>query len=69
VADCDSSWGYYTVGVERDAPAQQTFARYVRALEPATHQRVWDGLLAVHCWRELDGGLLSTTPQKSVSRQ
>jgi hypothetical protein len=29
-------------------------ARYVRALDVETHHRVWDGILAVRCWRDLD---------------
>ena len=62
VSDCDSAWGYYTVGVERDGAAQQALARYVRALDVETHQRIWDGLLAVHCWREIDGGLQAMPP-------
>jgi hypothetical protein len=62
VADCDSSWGYYTGGADRNAQAQRGFARYVRDADVETHQRVWDGLLAVHCWRELDGGLMTMPP-------
>lgn len=62
VADCDSSWGYYTVGNQRNAAMQKTLARYVQAIEPETHQRIWDALLAVHCWRELDGGLMAMPP-------
>lgn len=62
VADCDSSWGYYSAGVQRNEAMQKTLARYVVALEPETHQRIWDALLAVHCWRELDGGLMSMPP-------
>jgi hypothetical protein len=62
VEDCDSSWAYYSAGLDRDMAAQEGLARYVRAAEPETHQRIWDALLAVHCWRELDGGLLSMPP-------
>ncbi|MGB0678770.1 MAG: hypothetical protein ACPGUV_03815 [Polyangiales bacterium] len=29
-------------------------ARYVLEVDPYAHQRAWDGLLAVRCWRELD---------------
>lgn len=52
VDDCDSSWAYYTGG---DAPAGgKGFARYVRARSPQTHAAVWNGVLAVRCWRDLD---------------
>ena len=51
-ADCDSAWGYYTGGEERGGGLG--LARLVRALEPGTHDRIWDGLLAVRCWRDLD---------------
>jgi hypothetical protein len=62
VADCDSAWGYYTGGADRDAQTQRGLARYIRDADSETHQRVWDGLLAVHCWRELDGGLMTMPP-------
>lgn len=56
-ADCDSAWAYYTAGqYERDSATQHALARYVMALEPATHRRVWDGLLAVRCWQSAQGG-------------
>lgn len=52
VDDCDSSWAYYTGG---DAPsAGKGFARYVRARSPDTHAAIWNGVLAVRCWRDLD---------------
>jgi hypothetical protein len=51
-ADCDSHWAYYTGGEHRDAG--KGFARYVRALDLETHQRIFDGILAVRCWRGLD---------------
>lgn len=50
--DCDSAWSYYTGGRERDDGLG--LARMVRAIEPETHERIWDGLLAVRCWRDLD---------------
>jgi len=50
--DCDSSYAYYTGG---DAmSAGKGFARYVRARSPQTHAAVWNGVLAVRCWRDLD---------------
>lgn len=51
-ADCDSAWAYYTGGEERASGLG--LARLVRGLDPATHDRVWDGLLAVRCWRDID---------------
>ncbi len=50
--DCDSSYAYYTGGAARDQG--DGLARYVRALDPETHDRAWDGILAVRCWRDLD---------------
>lgn len=51
-ADCDSAWAYYTGGTPRKSPAG--LARYVEALGPETHDRAYDGALAVRCWRNLD---------------
>ena len=51
-ADCDSGWAYYTGGEHRDAG--KGFSRYVRALDLETHQRAFDAILAVRCWRGLD---------------
>ena len=50
--DCDSAWAYYTGGEPRDGGFG--LAGYVRALDVETHDRVWDGLLAVRCWKNLD---------------
>ena len=50
--DCDSSWAYYSGGTQRDAP--RGLAAVVKALSPATHDRVFDGILALRCWRDLD---------------
>jgi hypothetical protein len=50
--DCDSSFAYYTGGDPRETG--KGMARYVRALDPETHDRIWDGILAVRCWRDLD---------------
>lgn len=52
VNDCDSSYAYYT----GDAPRSdgRGFARYVRARSKQTHDAIWDGILAVRCWRDLD---------------
>jgi len=52
VADCDSSWAYYTGGEPRSGGLG--LARYTRQRSPQAHDRAWDGLLAVRCWRDLD---------------
>jgi len=51
-ADCDSSWAYYTGGEDR--PSSKGLSRYVRARSLQAHDRIWDGSLAVRCWRDLD---------------
>ena len=57
-ADCDSSWAYYGGGEHRGGGLG--LARYVRGLETATHDRIFDGLLAVRCWRGLDDPAVAT---------
>jgi hypothetical protein len=52
--DCDSSYAYYTGDQPREGGLG--LAAYLRAVAPDTHDRVWDGLLAVRCWRDLDNG-------------
>ncbi len=52
VADCDSSWAYYTGGEPRSGGLG--LSRYTLQRSPQAHDRVWDGLLAVRCWRDLD---------------
>jgi hypothetical protein len=57
--DCDSAWAYYTgqdASSAADRGAGIGLSAIVRALEPETHDRIWDGLLAVRCWRDLDRG-------------
>ncbi|UJR85359.1 hypothetical protein [Sandaracinus amylolyticus] len=51
--DCDSAWAYYTGGVE-ERSGGLGMARLVRGLDEETHDRIWDALLAVRCWRDLD---------------
>jgi hypothetical protein len=51
-ADCDSHYAYYTGGEPRELG--KGLARYVRDLDGEAHDRVWDGVLAVRCWRDLD---------------
>jgi len=50
--DCDSSYAYYTGGEARSGGLG--LSRYVRERSPQAHDRVWDGILAVRCWRDLD---------------
>jgi hypothetical protein len=52
--DVDSMWAKYSGGNARDAATHVGLARYVRALSPEAHERIYDGLLAVRCWRDLD---------------
>ncbi|MBI2389548.1 MAG: hypothetical protein HYV09_08125 [Deltaproteobacteria bacterium] len=52
VDDCDSSYAYYTGGDPKEQG--KGFARYVRARSPQTHAAIWNGILAVRCWRDLD---------------
>jgi hypothetical protein len=50
--DCDSSYAYYSGGEAREDGLG--LSRYVRTRDLATHDRIWDGVLAVRCWRDLD---------------
>ena len=54
IADCDSSHAYYSAGTARAQPA--AMARYMNAIDPYIHDRIFDGTLGTHCWRELDNG-------------
>ena len=51
--DCDSAWAYFTGGKQEDE-TQLGLAGEVHALDPAVHAAVFDALLAVRCWRDLD---------------
>jgi hypothetical protein len=52
IDNCDSSWAYYAGGADR--PMGIGYSEMVRPLEPETHEAIWDALLAVRCWREMD---------------
>ena len=56
-ADCDSAWAYYTGGQTIDAGIG--IAGTLREAAPNTHERIWDGILAVRCWRDIhqDNGM------------
>ncbi len=51
--DIDSTWAKYGGGEQRDGEPL-ALARYVRARSQQVHDRVFDGILAVRCWRNLD---------------
>ena len=50
--DCDSSWAYYGGGAQANGDVIG-FAKLVRAYSPSAHQRIFDGILAVRCFRDL----------------
>ncbi|MFT6397887.1 MAG: hypothetical protein ACJAYU_002642 [Bradymonadia bacterium] len=52
--DCDSSYAYYSGGVDRSGGLG--LAGVVRSVDSEAHDRVWDAILAVRCWRDLDDG-------------
>ena len=52
VNDCDSHYAYYGGGFDRSGGTG--LARYLSRVSPQSHDRVWDGILAVRCWRDLD---------------
>jgi hypothetical protein len=58
--DCDSVWSHYNGAVAVDAPDQLGLARYIKNLSDETHTRVFDGMLAINCWRKLDPTPMST---------
>jgi hypothetical protein len=67
-ADCDSAWAYYTGGEDRSAGLG--LASYVGALDTETHDRIWDGLLAIRCWKNLDNetGVSTDTDTRDRAR-
>jgi hypothetical protein len=56
--DCDSSYAYYAGGAT--ARGAEGLARYLRAVDPYAHDRVWDGIFALRCWRDLDSAETAT---------
>ncbi len=50
--DCDSAWAYYNGGTSRDDGL--ALAAEIRSVDIAAHNRVFDGILALRCWRDLD---------------
>ncbi len=49
--DCDSAWAYYGGG--GDVSGGIGLAAAVRGVSVPSHERIWDGILAVRCWRDL----------------
>ncbi len=56
--DCDSSYAYYTGG--EAARGGIGLARVVAAADADAHDDVWDGLLGLRCWRDLDDAETAT---------
>lgn len=56
--DCDSAWAYYTGG--ESARGGIGLARMVREVDLLAHDRAWDGILALRCWRDLDEAEIAT---------
>jgi hypothetical protein len=50
--DVDSMWAKYTGGEPREGGIG--LSAYVKPRSQEAHDRIWDGLLAVRCWRDLD---------------
>lgn len=50
-ADCDSCWAYYSGVGGLDDP--KGISAGINAASPETHARIYDGILAVRCWRDL----------------
>ncbi|MBI2392796.1 MAG: hypothetical protein HYV09_24640 [Deltaproteobacteria bacterium] len=50
--DCDSMWAKYTGGEPR--VSAKGLSRVIRARSPQAHERTWDAILGVRCWRDLD---------------
>lgn len=57
-ADCDSHFAYYTGGDDRGGG--KGLAAYVKSVSSQTHDRIFDGILAVRCWRDLDNATTAT---------
>jgi len=57
IEDCDAAMGYYSGEPRRDSLAG--YAKYVHAIAPGTHDRIFDALLAERCWRDADTAMPS----------
>jgi hypothetical protein len=56
--DCDSAYAYYTGDLPRDLGIG--LAGYLQDSAPIAHDYVWDGILGIRCWRDLDGADVAT---------
>jgi hypothetical protein len=66
----DGAWGAYSGGESREKP--KGLAKYVFDRDQEAHQRIWDGLLALRCWRDLDnpqGPAMDLAMQKRAVEQ
>lgn len=55
--DCDSSWAYYSGGEQIDGGLGLAgVIRGVGEAGVAAHEAIFQGILAVQCWRDLDPG-------------
>lgn len=59
--DCDGVWSHYNGA--RPRGELSGIARYIRPLGPETEDRIFDGILAIRCWRDLDRALPSTNAE------
>lgn len=50
--DCDSGWAYYSGGTDRNSPIG--LAAEIADIAPKTHDRAYDGVLAVRCRQDLN---------------
>ena len=60
IEDCDGFWGHYNAAQARDGYA--AMATYIHDVSPASHDRVFDGILAIRCWRDIDPFLPARRP-------
>lgn len=70
--DCDSAAGYYAGSAGRSDAIQYGLARELLALGDtgrAAHDRIWDALLAVRCWRAMDGGSTMPSTNEALREQ
>jgi hypothetical protein len=58
--DCDSSWAYVTGGGPVEKGGETGLGGYVRDLDDGAADRIWNGALAVRCWRDLDAEATAT---------
>jgi len=56
--DCDSSYAYWSGGEAEGAGLG--LSRYLRSVSSQAAKATWRGVLALRCWRDLDGALPAT---------